>query len=226
MRTVVILGTGAVASELTSYIEDQNSRISENLRINIRGYIDYSENIEKYWELYKYSAPLLCDIDSFESLGDEEVLIGISDIPFRNRMIYKLQSKGVNIGSFIHSSVILNPNTEIGEGNIIYPYCIVGSRVKIGNYNMLTSYSCISHDCTIGDGNFFSTAVIAGRVSIGNNNFFGLGSKVIPYVVIGNDTTIQAGMMVDKNVVDGSTIFYRYKERVITIPKASTDEQL
>jgi len=224
MRTVVILGSGAVASELTLYIEDQNSRVPVHQKVNIRGYIDYAGNIEKYWKLYKYQAPVICDIDSYEALGDEEVLVGISDILFRNKMIEILRTRGIRIGSFIHSSVILNPNTEMGEGNIIYPYCIVGSRVKIGSFNMLTSYSFISHDCTIGDGNFFSTAGIAGRVKIGNNNFFGLGSKVIPHVVIGNNTTIQAGMMVDKDVCDGSTLFYKYKERVIAIPKKDPNE--
>lgn len=223
MKTVLILGTGAVASELTSYIEDQNLKVTNNQKIYIRGYIDYEENIEKYWKLYNFKAPVICDIDSYFAREEEEVLIGISDITFRNKMIEKLQAARIKIGSFIHYSCILSSNVEIGEGNIIYPFCIIGSNVKIGNYNLLTSYSFISHDCKIGDGNFFSTAGIAGRINIGNNNFFGIGSKVIPHVIIGDRNTIQAGMIVDRNVENDSTVFYKYKERVIAIPKPNSD---
>lgn len=224
MKTVLILGTGAVASELTAYIEDQNLKVPNDQKIHIRGYIDYEENIEKYWKLYNFKAPVICDIDSYFAREEEEVLIGISDITFRNKMIEKLQAARIKIGSFIHYSCILSSNVEIGEGNIIYPFCIIGSNVKIGNFNLLTSYSFISHDCTIGDGNFFSTAGIAGRINIGNNNFFGIGSKVIPHVIIGNRNTIQAGMIVDKNVENDSTVFYRFKERVIAIPKSPDNE--
>jgi acetyltransferase-like isoleucine patch superfamily enzyme len=78
----------------------------------------------------------------------------------------------------------------------------------------------ISHDCKIGNGNFFSTAGIAGRIEIGDNNFFGIRSTVIPHVSIGNNNIIQAGMVVDKSIKDNSTIFYRYKEQIIAIPKA------
>jgi hypothetical protein len=42
---------------------------------------------------------------------------------------------------------------------------------------------------------------------------------VIPDVNIGNGNMIQAGMMVDKSIKDETTIFYRYKESVIAVPK-------
>lgn len=220
MKNIIIIGTGAVAAELTSYIEDNNARLDLDNRINILGYIDYDYNIEKYWRKYNLKAPVLCDIDSYSPSVNEEVLIGISDIQFRNSIIDKLIKKNASFASFIHSSVIVPQFAQIGIGNIIYPFCIIGPNTVIGNFNMITSYSFISHDCSIGNGNFFSTAGIAGRVNIGNNNFLGIRSTIIPHVTIGNNNVIQAGMVVDKSIKDNTTIFYRYKEQIIAIPKA------
>lgn len=219
MKKIVIIGTGAVAAELTSYVEDNNKHVSSGAQIDLLGYIDYEYNIEKYWQKYKLQKPVLGDVDNFNFEREIEVLIGISDIKFRNDIISKLESKGVIFFQFIHHSVIIPETIEVGKGNIIYPFCVIGPNTKIGDFNMITSYSFVSHDCVVGNGNFFSTAGIAGRVLIGDNNFFGIRSTVIPNITIGNQNVIQAGMMVDKSIKDDTTVFYRYKESIIAIPK-------
>ncbi len=219
MRKIVIIGTGAVAAELTSYIEDNNKHTNSESQIDLLGYIDYEYNIEKYWQKYQLQKPVLGDVDNFNFKNEIEVLIGISDIKFRNEIISKLETKGVTFCQFIHYSVIIPETIELGKGNIIYPFCIIGPNSKIGDFNMITSYSFISHDCVVGNGNFFSTAGIAGRVSVGDCNFFGIRSTVIPHISIGNRNMIQAGMMVDKSIKDETTVFYRYKESIIAIPK-------
>lgn len=219
MRNIIIVGTGAVAAELTSYIEDHNEKVEFDQKINILGYIEYNYNIEKYWAKYNLKAPVICDIDSYVPSYNEELLIGISDISFRNKLIDKLLKRKARIASFIHYSVIKPDSVQLGIGNIFYPFCIIGPNTVIGNFNMITSYSFISHDCIIGNGNFLSTAGIAGRINIGDNNFFGIRSTVIPHVTIGNNNVIQAGMVVDKSIKDYSTIFYRYKEQILAVPK-------
>ena len=219
MRNILILGTGGLASELTFYIEDNNSRVGDEDKINIRGYIDYEYNKEKYWKRYDYKAPILSDIDSYVPKKDEEVIIGIANVDFRNKMIDILLKKKAKIGSFVHNTVIISKNHKLGMGNIIFPYCIIEPHNTVGNYNILTSYSFISHDCVVGNGNFFSKAGIAGHVQIGDNNYFGIGSVIIPHTEIGNKNLIQAGMTVDRNVKDETTVFYRFKEKVMAIPK-------
>ena len=219
MKDILIIGSGAVAAELTSFIEDHNSRVNIADRLNLLGYIDYRYNVDKYWAKYNLKAPVLCDVNMYAPSANEEVLIGISDIPFRNIMIEMLQKKNARFASFTHYSVNIPDSSILGMGNIIYPYCLIGPNTKIGNFNLITSCSIISHDCTIGHGNFLSTAVIAGRVNIGNNNFFGIRSTLLPNIIVGNTNVIQAGMIVDKSVKDNSTIFYRYKEQILAIPK-------
>nr|WP_315217636.1 hypothetical protein [uncultured Flavobacterium sp.] len=219
MRNIVILGTGAVAAELTSYIADNNLKVTKDEKINIKGYIDFEYNIEKYWKKYKLKSPVLCDIDCYVPSLEEEILIGISDINFRSKMIEILLNKNAKITSFVHNTVLISDTVILGIGNIIYPFCIVGPDTVIGDFNMITSFSSISHDCIIGNSNFFSTTGISANVKIGSNNFFGIRSIVTPYIKIGSSNIFQAGMVVEKNVDDDSTLFYKYKEQVIAIPK-------
>lgn len=219
MRNVIILGTGGCAAEVTFYIEDHNNKVNSNEQINILGYIDYADHIKDHYEKYNFEAPVLCDIDNYNPKPDEEVLIAVMNLNFRKEMISALISKKAKIGSFIHHSVIKPKNMSLGIGNIVFPFCILEKHAHIGNYNLLTSYSFISHDCVVGDNNFFSIAGIAGAVKVGNNNYFGIRSLVIPGIQIGNNNVIQAGMIVDKNIKDDTTIFYRYKEQVLAIPK-------
>jgi acetyltransferase-like isoleucine patch superfamily enzyme len=219
MKKTIIIGTGAVAAELTQYIIDNNKFVNIEFQKEIIGYIEYDYNIEKYWKKYKFEKPILGDIDNYTFDHKIEVLIGVSDISFRNKIISKLATKNAKIGQFIHNSVIIPENTKLGNGNIIYPFCIIGPNCEVGNFNLITSYSCISHDSIIGDGNFLSTVAVAGRVLIGNNNFFGIRSTVLPNIVIGNDNVIQAGMIVDKSITCDSTVFYKYKEKILAVPK-------
>ena len=221
MRNVIILGTGGCAAEVTFYIKDHNSKVPEGERINILGHIDYAYNVENHYDKYNFKAPILCDIDEYEPKPEEEVLIAVMNIEFKQKMIKALLAKNAKIGGFIHHSVIMPENLDIGEGNIVFPFCILEEYATIGNYNLLTSYCFISHDCVVGDNNFFSVAGVAGSVKVGNNNYFGLRSLVIPNVEVGNNNVIQAGMIVDKNVKDDTTVFYRFKEKVMAIPKVN-----
>lgn len=217
MRNVIILGAGGAGAEVTFYIEDNNSKVKKDEQINILGYIDDSYD---NWKKYNYEAPLLSNLDSYIPKPDEEILIAVMDIKDRINLIQSLISKKAKIGSFIHNnSIFPKRNFNIGIGNIIFPFCIIEQNAIVGDYNFLTSYSFISHDCVVGNNNFFSTAGIAGNVRVGNNNYFGSKSNAIPGVEIGNNNIIQAGMVVNKNVKDNTTVFYRYKEQILAIPK-------
>ena len=221
MRNVIILGTGGCASEITFYIEDNNSKLPVDEKINILGYIDYEEHIKDHYDRYNFEAPVLCDIDTYEPKPNEEVLIAVMDIGFRQKMIKALKDKNAKIGSFIHHNVVIPEKIDIGEGNIMGPFCMIEKYATIGSYNLLTSYCFISHDCVVGDNNFFSVAGVAGSVKVGNNNYFGIRSFTVPGVEIGNNNVIQSGMLVDKSVKDDTTVFYRFKEKIMAIPKVS-----
>jgi len=224
MKNIVIVGSGAVAAELTNYIEDAGRYSNDDNRWNILGYLDAQENVAKYWAKYKLEKPVLGDVHSFEISTQVSFVVGISNIPFRKQMLDILRARGAHMVSFIHPGSIISKTAVLGNHNIIYPFCIVGPNVIIGDDNLFTSYSFISHDCRVGDNNFFSTAGLSGNVKVGDGNFFGIRSTVLPNLTIGNRNTIQAGMTVDKPILNDSLIFHRFKEKVISITNPANDE--
>jgi sugar O-acyltransferase (sialic acid O-acetyltransferase NeuD family) len=214
MRQLVIVGTGAVAAEITSYIEDpQYASIYD---VSIKGYLDINDkNIYKY----KYKYLYLGNVEDYTPEELDFFVVAIGNNSYRKEYTEKIIEKNGKFVNLIHPTSIIANTAEIGFGNIINPFSIIGANAKIGNCNLLTSYSFISHDCHIENFNFFSTAGICGRVYIGSENIFNIRSTVIPSIKIGNNNVVQAGMVVDKNIADGETVFYRFKEKVIAIPK-------
>lgn len=217
MKKIIFIGSGAVTSEVISYLDDIE-RLSGEKIYEIYGFLndieeDFIEESEKYGLEGKY----LGTIKDHIYLPEYAYFFGFTNTEVKASIVSELDLNTLDFPNIAHPSVIIPKTAKLGVGNIIYPHCIIGPNCKIGNFNLITSYSFISHDCTVGNFNFLSTAGIAGRVTIGNGNFFGIRSTIIPKIVIGSNNTIQAGMVIDKNVSDNETVFYRFKEKVSII---------
>ena len=59
---------------------------------------------------------------------------------------------------------------------------------------------------------------------VGNDNYFGIRATTIPYVAIGDHNIIQAGMVVDKSIGNDTTIFHRFKEKVMVLSVSSKED--
>ena len=218
MINVIILGSGAVAAEVCSYIRDINKTAIE--KINVKGFIDDNpENFKINAIKYKFGQPYLGTSDSYAFNDEDKYIFGFANIKSRLNFLDKDISRKMSFITIIHPTALIADSASIGDGNIIYPNCVIGPNATIGNNNILTSYSFISHDCHVGNNNFFSTSGLSGNVIVGNNNFFGIRVIVIPEVIIGSNNLIQAGMTIDKNVSDDETVFYRFKEKISIIKK-------
>lgn len=213
---VVIIGFGAVAAEVLTYIEDLN-KIEPN-SIEVVGFIgDNEQDFDKYKIKYSFSRPFIGTLENWSFDRSVQYIIGFANIEGRRKLINSLKAKNLDFLNLIHPSVQIASTARLGVGNIIYPNTIIGPNTVVGNFNLITSYSFISHDCRVGNNNFFSTAGLSGNVSVGNNNFFGIRSTIVPSINIGSNNVIQAGMIVDKNVSENETVFYRFKEKISVI---------
>jgi sugar O-acyltransferase (sialic acid O-acetyltransferase NeuD family) len=217
MIKIILVGSGGLAADLTLLFENKPSDNNNNL--SIVGYIDYDYNIEKYWKRYHFDKPVLGDIDSCEIKEDEYFIIAIADVDFRKKMIDKLKQRGAKLINLIHPTSMVAKDLDMGEGNIIGPYCMIGHNTKMGNHNLLLAHSTIGHDCVIGDNNIFTASLITGHVKLQNDNYFGARSTVIPKLTLGNRNTIQAGMVLDKNINNDTVVFHRFKEKIMAISK-------
>lgn len=213
-QQIVILGSGAVAAEITSYIEDS---AIENMEV--KGYLEYPQYIDEYYGRYNYTKPVLGDLDSYSIDAHDFFVLGTANIKVRRMMIEIIKKKGGKFINIIHPTSLISKSAQLGEGNVINPFCMLGPKSVIGDFNLLTSGSMISHDCLVGNNNIFSTGLLCGNVKVGDDNNFGIRATVIPQIVMGNRNVIQAGMIVDKDIESDVTVFHRFKEKVIAIPK-------
>jgi UDP-3-O-[3-hydroxymyristoyl] glucosamine N-acyltransferase len=216
LSNIVLIGSGAVAAEITDHIKSINL-LSSHAIYKIIGYID--ESYERFIlnrARYCFNDPYIGGLEAIDN-EDYNYFPAFSDVNYKQKIASIITSKSFKIINIIHPSCLMSESTKIGAGNLIYPFCTVGPNVSIGNFNLLTSYSCISHDSKIGDFNFFASSIIAGNCTIGDKNIFGLHSAVIPSLTIGENNIIQAGMTIDKSIGSNEKIFYRYKEKIVIL---------
>lgn len=216
MKDVIIIGAGGHGAEIDEYIK-YTEKVTGKKDLNIVGFLD--DNPDNYSN-YKYTAPLIGGARDHHVVSGVHYIIAIANLTYRRFFVDKYVSEGAEFLSFFHSSAYISESAVIGKGTIIGPNVNIGPNVKIGNYSLINSRCSLGHDTTIGDYNFISPNVcFSGFTRIGDENLFGINSCTIPNISIGNRNKIAAGMVIDRNIEDDAVVFYRYKEKVIAIPK-------
>lgn len=218
IKKIIFFGTGAVAAELTSYLED--SDWGEKSGFEIKGYVASDEAGMINWRNYKYSKPYLGLFDDYKIETDDYFVLALGNSMIKRILVEKIKSSGGKLATLIHPTTTIAKTAQLGVGNILCPFVMIGPNVTIGDFNLLTSQSIISHDSVVGNYNFFATALLCGHTIVGDDNYMGIRVTTIPEITIGNRNRIQAGMIVDKNIGNDSTMFYRYKEKVLAIPQS------
>jgi sugar O-acyltransferase (sialic acid O-acetyltransferase NeuD family) len=216
MKNVIIIGAGSHAAEIDEYIKHTH-KVTGIKELKVIGFLD--DNPANYSK-YRFSALLLGRVDDHKIIDDCYYIIGIAGLCSRKAIVDKFRTEGARFLNFQHCTSYVSDSAVIGEGNIIGPNVNVGPNVKIGNFNLINSRCSLGHDTVIGNFNFISPNVcFSGFTRVGDENLFGINSASIPDIIIGNRNKIAAGMILDQNVGDESVIFYRFKEKIISILK-------
>jgi acetyltransferase-like isoleucine patch superfamily enzyme len=214
----VLIGSGGMSAEVRSYLADI-------YKLNGREYsiVGYLESSAEGYHLntlkYGISAPYLGDPLTVEYNPSCLYVCCVGNPIFRNTLRHHLKERVSYFPNILHPTAIVAPESRLGYGNVVSPFCVIGPNSKIDSLNVFTSYSFVSHDCQIGSSNFFSTGGRAGASIVGDSNFFGIRSTVLPYIIVGSFNTIQAGMHIDKDIGDNETVFYKYKEKIQIVTK-------
>lgn len=216
MTEVIIVGAGGHAAELDDYIA-YNNKLSDRAELKVIGFLD--DDPDSYIR-YRFSGPYLGKISDHKVLKKQVYLMGIANLKYRRSIINKIVSNGGVFLTFVHKSAFVSDSAIIGEGTIIGPNVNVGPNVKIGKNNLINSRSSLGHDTVVGNYNFVSPNVcFSGFTVVGDENLFGINSASIPGIHVGDRNKIAAGMVLDQNISNESVVFYRFKERIIAVPK-------
>lgn len=172
------------------------------------------------WKEYQLAHSYLGLLEDYQVQEEDHFILALGNSEVKRKIVEIIKARNGKFMTLIHPTAIVAKTAKIGEGNILCPFVMIGPNVLLGNFNLLTSQSIISHDSKVGDFNFFATALLCGHTIVGDANYMGIRVTTVPDIIIGNRNKIQAGMIVDKNVGDDSTLFYRYKEKLMFVPSS------
>jgi sugar O-acyltransferase (sialic acid O-acetyltransferase NeuD family) len=216
MQKIIIVGSGGHGAELNDYIK-YNEKISGIKDFEILGFLD--DNPANYAN-YKFYSPLIGGVRDHVVRTDVKYLMGIANLTYRKLFVERYTNDGADFISLIHLTAYISDSATLGKGVVIGPMVNLGPNSVIGDHTMLNSRCSMGHDTKIGKFNFISPNVcFSGFTEIGDENLFGINSATIPCIKVGNRNKIMAGMVLDKNVGDDEVVFYRFKEKIIAVPK-------
>ena len=129
-----------------------------------------------------------------------KVIVALGDSYLREKIVNSLPIN-TKYFTFIHKSVLIFDNIEIGEGSVICAGSILTTNIKIGRHAQLNRATNISHDTIIGD--FFTTAPgvhVSGNCKLGNRIYMGCLSCTKEKIIICDDVIIGLNSGIIKNI--------------------------
>jgi len=101
----------------------------------------------------------------------------------------------INVFCMAVTGIHIARENDIGPGLVIHNFC-----------GILILAKKIGHSCTLTHGVSIMNVRGVGRATIGNNCYFGPGSKVLGAVTIGDNVVVSANSVVVTDVPSGATV--------------------
>jgi acetyltransferase EpsM len=168
---------------------------------------DFSENL-----LDQIGVPNLGSVttDAIKELKEKfpnvKLILTVGSSPeFRIKIAKIFDEFSFDLETLVHPTAVISSNVQIGSGTLIFANVHIGTGTIIGNACFISSNSSIEHHNIIGDG--FCTGPnlnTSGGVEIGEQVRFGMSVSVEPGIVIGRKCTIASGLVITKNIAEGS----------------------
>ena len=109
--------------------------------------------------------------------------------------------------SLIHPTAYICPTAKIRDPILVFPHVVVHSFAEVDSDCILNTNSVVEHECRIGQGvHIMGSAVITGRVSIGNYTTIGTNATILPDLDLESHVVVGAGAVVTKDVAQGNTV--------------------
>ena len=199
---IIIVGAGAMGREVYSWLLDD---IKNKKDYQIKGFLDEDPGA---LDNYNYPVKIIGTIADYVPQKNELIVIAAMDPHKKAQFAKTFMKKQARFYTLIHPTVILGQNVKIGTGCVICPNCILTTDIVIKDFVFINTCSTIGHDVVLGDYTSINGKVeITGKVKVGNKCMFGVGSKVIPNKIIGDNAIVGAGSVVIRNVKQNTTVF-------------------
>lgn len=208
MKKILIIGTGGLARELTSWC-------STHYQI-----VGYSSTNSTEHDEFNLPGKLYTSDVTPDVAGTDLAVIAIGS-PLAKAKIHKqFLDLGFNFPTFIHPSSTISDRVYIGDGVIISPNCVVSPNVTLNNF-VYVNFSCgIGHDADVGCYTQINPGTQLGGLSkIGKSVLIGSGSTILQGITVGNGATVGSGSVVLSRVADKATVLGNPAKRMRSFEK-------
>ena len=134
-------------------------------------------------------------------------IVSIGEPKFRLEAFEKMTRAGYRGSIIAHSSAIISPDAEVGEGTAVCQGVYVGSLAKVGKNCYLSRNASVGHDAVVGDHTRLGVnAFVGGHCVIGENAFIGAGAMLKDRIRVGSKSVVAMGAAVFEDVPDSVTV--------------------
>ena len=128
-------------------------------------------------------------------------VVAIGKAAARRSIAEMVLAAGGELVALLHPSAVIAPDVKIGNGTVVMAGAIINTGTMIGRFAVINTGASVDHDNIIEDNVQIAPGCnLAGRVTCRRDCFIGLGSTIIPRVVIGEGAHVAAGATVIRSV--------------------------
>ena len=135
------------------------------------------------------------------SSGIRHAFVAIGDNKRREMCFRELASMGFTMVNVISGYAVISSRASLGLGVGIMPGAVINTGTVIGDGVIINTNASVDHDCRIeAFAHIAPGTALAGNVKIGSGALLGVGSRVIPGITIGSNSTVAAGAVVIRDL--------------------------
>lgn len=126
-----------------------------------------------------------------------DFIVAFGNNALRASLLQQLIAAQANVTTLIHPSAAVSKHATIARGVVIFANAVINIGARIDEGCIINTGATIDHDCHIHAYCHISPGVnIAGGVEIGQYSWLGIGSTIIEYIALAQNTQTGAGAVV------------------------------
>lgn len=204
-----MIGGGALAIEVATYIDDINIKLRTQGKLDcLIAVTDVVSSMPSREEdlnrIFGQAPKYHIDINLVDSIDQKRFVICIGDPRARWRIGTELKEKGFRLRTIVHPTAYIAKTAQVDEGGVVCPYAFVGPFARVGKNAVLNVSSVVGHDAVVGRAAVLSPgARMNGNTRCGEAAFLGAGATLTPKTELGNFAMLSAGSVLTKCAGDG-----------------------
>jgi UDP-perosamine 4-acetyltransferase len=155
-----------------------------------------------------HGLPVLGQINLLPKLKQKTsaAIVAIGDNRARASYADLLRQHGFELVNAIHPRATVSPTARLGINVVVAAGAVVGTDADLADGVIVNTSAVVDHECRISAAaHICPAAALAGRVSVGEMAFVGLGCRIIQCLTIGRQAIVGAGAVVIADVPDHAT---------------------